>query len=96
MKTVVKTAAVALALVVAGPVFAENANDKKQERRGPPLVAIEACAAAVDGDSCSFEGRRGEALSGQCVTDREEVLACRPEGGPPKLRQREGEQDAGE
>ena len=96
MKLATRSAALMLALVFAGPAAAEDANDRKEERRGPPPVAIEACAAADDGDSCSFEGRRGETLSGKCVTDREEVMACRPDGGPPRLRPRKKEQNDAE
>ena len=53
------------------------------ERRGPPRVAVEACANAVPGDACTFEGRRGESLQGTCWAPQDKPLACRPEGAPP-------------
>lgn len=50
---------------------------------GPPTVAIEACANAEQGNSCSFSGRRGETIQGTCRTgpNGEEQLACAPEQG---------------
>lgn len=52
-------------------------------RGGPPPEATEACANLSEGDACSFEGRRGETLEGECFMPPrgEEVLACKPEGG---------------
>ena len=76
-----------LSLAVATPALSQDAPDGQRDRRGPPPVAIEACSAAVEGDACLFEGRRGEALEGMCVVSREEVLACRPDGRPPHPRQ---------
>lgn len=66
-----------------------HANDDREtrprhEHRGPPEVALEACASAVQGDPCSFEGQRGEALEGSCEAPDDKPLACRPEGVPPK------------
>lgn len=50
-------------------------------RRGPPEEAISACRGLSQGSSCTFVGRRGEDLSGQCVSPPNlEPLACRPEG----------------
>ena len=65
-----------------------SASAQSQERRppGPPPEATEACAALSEGDVCSFEGRRGETVEGECVLTPEEELACAPEGGPPQRR----------
>ncbi|RTE65119.1 hypothetical protein EH243_13730 [Amphritea opalescens] len=52
------------------------------ERRGPPKEAIEACASATKGDSCSFSGRRGETLQGICDSQDDDKLACAPENPP--------------
>jgi hypothetical protein len=66
-----------------------SAQDSGQrgERRGPPPEAVEACDGKVGGEACTFTGRRGEAVEGQCFTpDEERPLACRPErplDGPP-------------
>ncbi len=56
--------------------------DSRGERRGPPVESIEACNRLSEGDSCSFEGRRGEALTGQCFMPPHDqaTLACKPEG----------------
>ncbi len=59
----------------------DSEDRRKSDRRGPPEAALEACAAAVQGDTCSFEGRRGEAREGTCEAPEEKPLACRPEGG---------------
>jgi len=58
-------------------------------RGGPPPEAIEACSNLSEGDTCTFEGRRGDSLTGVCFAPpREEELACKPEGGPPDERDR--------
>lgn len=59
-------------------------NESRREHRGPPEVALEACASSVQGDPCSFEGRRGETLEGTCEAPDDRPLACRPEGHPKK------------
>jgi len=69
--------AIAGALLFAGSAAADNSSEK--QRRGPPQVAIEACAAAVEGDPCSFEGRRGNTLEGSCASRDDKPLACRPD-----------------
>jgi len=54
---------------------------RRGHRRGPPQQAIEACADASAGDECTFDNRRGDAMSGNCVDrPRADGLACRPEG----------------
>lgn len=78
-----------IALLLTGVVFAGESMEQKKDRRGPPVEALEACAAAVDGDDCSFEGRRGENVAGQCAVDRGEQLACRPDNPPPRLKRRD-------
>ena len=85
MRTLVKFIPMALTIILASTAVAEDTNEKQHKRHGPPQVAIDACVAAIDGDQCSFDSRHGDTLSGQCATSREEVLACRPEGGPPRL-----------
>lgn len=73
-------------LLIAGAAYADSEQDNKPRRdhRGPPEVALEACSNSVQGDPCSFEGRRGDALQGTCEAPDDKPLACRPEGGPPK------------
>lgn len=72
------------ALFFVATAQSQEGDHPKGERRGPPPVAIEACVAAVDGDVCSFAGRRGDALSGVCVIGRNDVLACQPERRRPE------------
>ncbi|MBU2965089.1 hypothetical protein Q4508_09910 [Amphritea sp. 2_MG-2023] len=52
------------------------------ERQGPPKEAIEACASAKTGDSCSFSGRQGETIPGTCESKRDDKLVCAPENPP--------------
>jgi hypothetical protein len=75
---------------------AEESGKEQGQRRGPPPQALEACEAGVEGDSCSFENRRGETLTGNCGMNRDEVLSCRPEGGGRHggLHRRDGEKPA--
>ena len=81
------------ATLIIGTAYADSDQDKKPrgEHRGPPKVALEACANSVQGDPCSFEGRRGEALEGTCEAPSDKPLACRPEGGPPSHSSMPGE-----
>ena len=78
-------ALIATTLLV-GTAYAESDDENKprREHRGPPEAALEVCASSVQGDSCSFEGRRGDALEGTCEAPDDKPLACRPEGNPPK------------
>lgn len=52
-------------------------NKRKKHRRGPPPEAVDACKGKKEGDSCEFEGRRGQ-VTGTCQTRRDR-LVCRPE-----------------
>ncbi len=72
-------------VLISGAAHAEpDENDNsRREHRGPPAEALEACANAVQGDPCSFEGQRGESLDGNCEAPNDKPLACRPEGPPP-------------
>ena len=73
-----------IALSYAEYSWAEDPKKPAYEHRGPPPIALEACASANEGDVCSFVGRRGETLEGTCEIAPDEILACRPVGGPPK------------
>ena len=57
-------------------------------RHGPPPEAIEACASASEGSSCSFSGLRGETLQGVCEIVRDDQLVCVPENAPEPPRGR--------
>ena len=81
---------VALALILAASVSIPLANAEPGERGarrgGPPQEAFEACVGKVEGDACSFSGRRGEA-EGTCFIPPhdEEALVCAPADGPRQL-----------
>ena len=90
-----RTLATLLLCAIWIPGFAQEDGERRGERRGPPPEALEACTAAVEGDACSFTGRRGEDLQGMCAVTREESLACRPEGvRPPQHRRPKDVEDS--
>ncbi|MGB5247486.1 MAG: hypothetical protein WBM54_12265 [Woeseia sp.] len=66
------------------PAANANPGERDGRRGGPPPEAFEACTAKVEGDACSFTGRRGDA-EGTCIVPPrgEESLVCAPAGGPP-------------
>ena len=69
------------ALLMAGATQAENdtsGSSERGQRRGPPAEAIDACAALVEGDACSFTGRCDQEVSGSCATGRMDELVCKP------------------
>lgn len=72
--------------LLTGTAYAQDDadNDRKKGRRGPPEAALEACASSVQGDPCSFEGRRDEMVEGTCEARDDKPLACRPERGKRK------------
>lgn len=60
-----------------------NAQTERQERpkkrpSGPPQAALDACQNKKVGDSCGFEGRRGNKMSGVCQTHKDNTLSCMP------------------
>ncbi len=87
MKALTQSTIAVLAFVYASSAIADQ-GDKPRHRKAPK-VAIEACAAMVEGDPCAFEGRDGEAVEGTCFLPPERSLACRPSAPPPQLRWRD-------
>ena len=70
-------------LLTLGAAYAERddssgGNGERGGRRGPPPEAFGACAALVEGDSCSFLNRCEKEVTGTCVTARNDELICRP------------------
>ena len=88
-KKITRSITLATILVSAFATSMAFAGSDKQsgKRRGPPPEAIEVCAEQTEGDACAFTGRRGD-VTGTCIVRPrgEEILACAPEGGPPKDR----------
>ena len=79
-----------LLLVVAMPLGAQEETDERRpkHRKAPP-IAYEVCAVAIEGDPCSFEGRRAEhVVDGTCEA-REEALVCKPSSPPPPREPRD-------
>ena len=49
----------------------------------PPKEAVEACQSKSAGSGCSFTGREGQTMSGECFTpEQSKPLACRPNHQP--------------
>ena len=95
MKSVRVTSALVCFAMLAAPAFAddESGEGKKRFKRMPPDVVFEACSASVEGDPCSFQGRRDETVSGTCINppveELEGTLVCRPDDMPERrLRMR--------
>lgn len=81
-RTLSIVAAFAASLTLLQTVSAEQ--PRLGKRGKPPQVALDACANAAEGNACSFEGRRGDTLSGSCAIARSGDLACLPEGHRPR------------
>lgn len=71
--------------LVASTAFAQSSEESRSRPdRRPPPEAQEACTNLVQGDPCSFEGMHDDTVQGTCDLPKDQPLACRPEGGPPK------------
>ncbi|NNF16936.1 MAG: hypothetical protein HKN70_09325 [Gammaproteobacteria bacterium] len=81
--------ALALSFCIAVPLATANSQERGKGRGGPPQEAFAVCADKVEGDACSFSGRRGDA-AGTCIVPPRgnESLVCAPERGsrPPGPR----------
>jgi hypothetical protein len=75
--------ALVLVVVPGGAASSEEQRKQHDRRHGPPEVALEACANAVQGETCSFIGQRNDTVSGMCRLMQAQELVCYPEGGPP-------------
>lgn len=84
MKRLITVLLVTTLLTVTAYAQDDADNERKKGHRGPPEAALEACASSVQGDPCSFEGRRDEMVEGTCEAPDDKPLACRPEGGKRK------------
>ena len=73
-------AALCLSLFAAQLAIAQQNEQGRGERRGPPQEAFAACADLSEESQCSFQGKRGEALSGTCIVPPrgEASLVCAP------------------
>ncbi len=69
---------VTLLLVLISTAGSAEANEQRGGRRGPPPEAIDACAALVAGDSCSFTGRRDDKITGTCHAPQDKELPWVP------------------
>lgn len=57
-------------LVASGSTFAQQGRPN-----GPPPEAREACEGKAEGESVSFETRRGDTLTGECQYVEEQLVA---------------------
>ncbi|GEA09821.1 hypothetical protein [Alteromonas sp. KUL49] len=70
-----------IALLVMGLIGSTQAlaNDRDErrggDRRGPPPEAIEACEGKEEGESVTFETRRGDTIEATCQTIEEQFAA---------------------
>lgn len=64
------------------------AQQRSERDRKPPKEAIEACQNKSEGDSVSFETRRGDTLSGTCQTINDSLVAV-PEGHAERKKQKQ-------
>ena len=73
-----------------------SAEPEQGKRRGPPPEALNACADAQEGDSCSFTGRQEKELTGTCIVPprNREILVCLPEGHRQHKAGQEARQEA--
>ncbi|WOJ97042.1 hypothetical protein R0137_00370 [Congregibacter brevis] len=89
---IIATSVIALAGISVNVAAQEDDSENRGQgkRRGPPPEALEACANLSEGEACAFTGRRGD-MTGICFAPPKEdaALACAPEGGPPKHRERD-------
>ncbi len=86
IKQIIKASLGVTALLIGTAAAIADENEERPDRRErgePPQAALEACAAAVEGDSCTVETDRADTISGSCaMLPRAEVLVCVPKGGP--------------
>lgn len=66
-----------LKLVVVATLITGSLSAFAQQGRpnGPPPEAIEACEDKAEGDSVSFETRRGDSVEGTCEMVEEQLVA---------------------
>ena len=71
----------------AGALFAQPsggqppADGQKQQHRGPPQEALDACKSLKAGQDCNFTSPHG-AVKGSCFAPEGRPLACRPKDAP--------------
>ena len=73
-----------LATLSAVPACASsNRGGGRGGMQGPPPEAIEACEGKAEGDSVTFEGRRGDSVPAKCTMVNNQLVAV-PEGHKPQ------------
>lgn len=83
------------------PTFAASSEGDQQhsgKRHTPPPEAVEACKGLSENDTCQFNGRNNELVSGVCGAPRRaaensnetSTLACRPKRGDRELPPEDG------
>lgn len=94
MKALSVIACVVAMFAVASVASAEPPErGERGERRGPPAEAVQACASAEVGATCSFEGRR-RTVTGTCKQVRNNQIVCVPKNHKRQRRQRrQGDRD---
>jgi hypothetical protein len=95
----IKQLLLANALLAALVATSSQAEDQqgRNNRRGPPQVAIDACAELQEGDACSFTGRNNQEVNGTCFAppQQEDRLACKPDDFDERRGRRRAPNDGG-
>jgi hypothetical protein len=68
-------------LLCAQPTGAPPENGQRQQHRGPPQEALDACKSLKVGQDCNFTSPHG-AVKGSCFAPEGRPLACRPKDAP--------------
>ncbi|WP_339132862.1 MAG: hypothetical protein WGN25_11285 [Candidatus Electrothrix sp. GW3-4] len=70
---------------------ADNAQRREGRHRQPPQEAYTVCEGKESGDQAEFTGRRGEAVTGICVQEKDgDRLFLRPDHPPEGPQKRQG------
>lgn len=57
----------------------KNQHGESGPKKRPPKEAIEACSSKASNDTCQFNGKNNEAVSGTCFSpSADKPLACKP------------------
>ena len=72
-----------MVVMMAVAACANNEQNGRGNKQGPPPEAFKACEGKAVGDSVSFAGRRGEALKATCQSIDDQLVAV-PEGHRPQ------------
>ncbi len=91
MKAPLICMAMIVSLGLSSSLFAAPPEDKAGKGK-PPIEAIKACKDKKANTTCSFKGRKGAVMKGQCHK-RGETMACKPERHGKKAEHKDRKQE---